>query len=381
MKEILVINQHTTQLFIDIINVLVYRGYSVTLLTGKVVPSYEKLSEEVRVKKLITYNRGNNLSRLTTWLIFTIQAMSILIVGKKKITILATNPPILPVLLSFLRRYQKGGLNVIYYDIYPDILVRLGILKEENIIVNVWNKLNSKLLNIADSNITISEKLASQLRTNSDTAKIDVVYCWTDTSKIKPIVPNKNIERIKYGLVDKFVVLFSGNFGASHSLITIIHVAKKLKDRKGIHFVFIGDGNKKDSLKALARKWELDNVLFLPWQPQELLPLTIALGDVGVVTLGDGIELLSVPSKTYFYLAAGIPILGVAANGSEVEDLVKKYSCGAVFENSEIEKIVSYLNRIKTDHKLYNSLKNSARSAASDFSISNASKIVEILNL
>ena len=67
--------------------------------------------------------------------------------------------------------------------------------------------------------------------------EIKVVYPWTDTSFIKPICKNENWFLAQNKLIDKRVVLYSGNMGITHDLITVLKVAKKLPQLNHLNII------------------------------------------------------------------------------------------------------------------------------------------------
>ena len=73
---------------------------------------------------------------------------------------------------------------------------------------------------------------------------------------------------------------------------------------------------------------KLKNVLLLPYQKKEILPFSLGAADIGIVTLSEGAENISVPSKTYYTLAAGSAIIALASLESELALLIEKYNCG-----------------------------------------------------
>ena len=60
---------------------------------------------------------------------------------------------------------------------------------------------------------------------------------------------------------------------------------------------------------SFKRKNNLSNVTFLPYQESKILPYSFSSADFGIVSLGTGAEGLSVPSKTFYFLASGVTLL------------------------------------------------------------------------
>ena len=111
---------------------------------------------------------------------------------------------------------------------------------------------------------------------------------------------------------DDIVVLYSGNIGTSHDIDSILAAAEILQVDSRIRFVFIGDGSKRFSVEEYISCFPDGNVKYYPFQPEPMLPYTLPLGDISLVSLDEGLEELMVPSKFFSYLAAGSAILAIA---------------------------------------------------------------------
>ena len=135
-----------------------------------------------------------------------------------------------------------------------------------------------------------------------------MIQNWADTSAIEP-GPRDNAFARAHGLVDRFVVMHSGNLGLSQSLETLVDAAALLRDRADVRLVFQGEGVKKAELEARVGALGLTNVLFLPFAPQAQLGESFAAADVFVVSLQRGLAGYIVPSKLYGILAAGRPYI------------------------------------------------------------------------
>lgn len=128
--------------------------------------------------------------------------------------------------------------------------------------------------------------------------------------------------RKKYGWEDKFLVLYSGTLGWVRPLETVIEAARQLADQPSIHFVFLGDGQKKEALENMVRDYGLKNVSFIGLQPLETIPCFLKSSDVLVESLKDvKVAKMAFPSKVYEYMAAGRPIIFGALQGEAIEEL------------------------------------------------------------
>ena len=66
----------------------------------------------------------------------------------------------------------------------------------------------------------------------------------------------------------------------------------------------------------------------MAFRPMEQLPQVMMAGDVHIVTVKRGLEGIVVPSKIYSILAAGRPVLAVAAAQSDAARIVVESGCG-----------------------------------------------------
>ena len=246
-KRITLINQVTGPMFVDMANEFLKKYDEVVLITGSVETTYSKLDERIKLIFRIKYQRKNPIMRILTWLIFFTQSIFYLIFNKNHGKLfLATNPPILPFLISFFSKKTISNSTILIYDIYPDTLSNFGYLNEKSLLFRIWNYLNNRSYDLASEIITISDSMKENLEKKVKSKEIKVVYPWTDTSFIKPICKNENWFLAQNKLIDKRVVLYSGNMGITHDLITVLKVAKEITSiLPQYHFLFIGDGPQK----------------------------------------------------------------------------------------------------------------------------------------
>lgn len=105
--------------------------------------------------------------------------------------------------------------------------------------------------------------------------KIKIIPNWADVSFLKPCSKADNPFLKEYGLSDKFIVLYSGNLGNTHSVETIVEVAERLRCEQDICFVIIGEGGKKKKIGQMVEEKGLNNCRLLPWQPVERIPYSL----------------------------------------------------------------------------------------------------------
>ncbi|MDN3658882.1 glycosyltransferase family 4 protein [Ferruginibacter paludis] len=356
---------------IDIINA--YSNYNNrAFIAGNVVIRNNKLSPSVKREKIISYNRSSALKRLFTWSWGFLQILWLVKTRYRKADLfIVSNPP----LAGLIPLLCTNKFSLLIYDIYPDSLVAQKYISANSFLARHWRNANRKIFQNAHKIFTISEGMKSVLKQYVDANKIEVVSIWTDNSFLKPVEKPENIFIREHNLLDKFLIVYSGNLGHSHSVEVLLEVAREITDPH-IHFVIIGEGDKKNLLIERIQKYQLKNCLMLPLQPVEILPFSLSAADIAVVTLSKEASGLSIPSKTFSLMSVGAPLLCIAAIDSELAVLINDHEIGKCFDPTEIGQMVNFINLVKSDKDYHSTLQLNALKTSKSFGPENAFKFV-----
>lgn len=371
-KSIVFINQNAGYLMIDIINA--HHSYSSrSIISGKITSRNKPVAQDVKWEKIISYNRSSSLKRIFTWGWGFLQILWLVKTKYRKSELfIVTNPPF----AGLIPLFCKNKFSLLVYDIYPDALVAYKYLKGTALITRWWQKANRKIFSHAKNIFTISHGMQQVLSKYIPQERIKIVPIWADNEFLKPIEKKDNLFIKKYNLHGKFLVIYSGNLGVTHSIEVLISVAAAIKDRD-IFFVIIGDGEKQQLIGSLIKKNQLDNCTLLPWQAIDMLPYSLSAADLSVVTLGKEASGLSIPSKIFSLMSVGSPVMCIADLESELGSLVNRYQIGASFLGTEIEKMIEFINDIKSNKDYHNQLQQNALAASKEFGPENAFKFVD----
>lgn len=347
IKKILIVNQNSGYLTIDVVNAFKEQYDEVVVMYGMNRVTERKFHPDIKIQRTIKYNRNSTIKRLWTWGICTIHLFFLLLFKYRGYHVLYyTNPP----MSYFNALFFNNPFSIVVFDTYPDALKLIGI-KESSLVYRLWKKVNKTVFSKAVKIITLSEGMKEQLRYYVETKNVKVVSVWSASDKFKPIAKESNPFLRKYNWIDKFIVLYSGNMGIGHKLEVLIDVAKQVEERNEILFLFIGEGAKKNTLIHLVNKYELQNVHFLTWQDSLTLPYSLAAGDIAVVALEPEATHASVPSKTFNYMAVGAPILAVGSPESELQNLINRYGLGFYSDGKEVSEIQSFVEELLNNKK------------------------------
>jgi colanic acid biosynthesis glycosyl transferase WcaI len=249
--------------------------------------------------------------------------------------VLAMSPPLTLGGAGWLAA-RRWGVPFVFniQDVFPDVAVELGAITNPRVIqlaswLERWSYRRSDAVTVLSEDLR--DNLVTKIRgTVPDaTDRIRVIPNFVDTERIAPRDPEDGTYRSEYGLTGKRVVMYAGNVGFSQSLDLVIEAARSLAERtdtQDVVFVVNGGGSARAQLEEQAA--DLDNVVFVDFQPAERLPEVLAAADIHVVPLRRGLARSSVPSKTYSILAAGRPVVASVDVGTEVARVVEEAGAG-----------------------------------------------------
>lgn len=94
------------------------------------------------------------------------------------------------------------------------------------------------------------------------------------------------------------------------------------------------------------------NVLILPFQPIEKLSNVLTGCHVGLVSLREGLEGMAVPSKIYGIMAAGVPVIAMVPQQSEIAYIIREENCGFIVDPGDVDGLIDAVMELKSDEQL-----------------------------
>lgn len=261
------------------------------------VPEFSKTNKKSRIKNIISYFFGAMTATFK--------------VGKMDYVFSISQPPILGGLLGVWGKWVKRA-KFIYniQDFNPEQVLAVGYSKSKLITdVMMWfDKFSCKRSNLI---ITVGRDLVETVEKRFAGKKVPktvMINNWIDEKEIYPLPQDhsKVVEfKKKYGLDDKFVIMYSGNIGLYYDLENLMKVIEKVKpgtktdDGREVVFAFVGSGSVIDKLMDYREEKHMDNVVFVPYQDKADLIYSLNAGDVHWCVNAKGIKGVSCPSNVY----------------------------------------------------------------------------------
>jgi glycosyltransferase involved in cell wall biosynthesis len=267
-----------------------------------------------------------------------------------RINFFLTQPPLFSMFGPALRSVRAQSYCCLVMDLYPHVLAADGAMSESSLAFRLLRRLALDALSGADRVFAIGRCMRDRLIAEGvPSGKITVVHNWANELAITPVPHDRNPLRERYRLKGELVVLYSGNMGVAHHFDSILGVARRLRGRSDIRFLFLGDGFRRNEVERARRDGQLDNITVDGLQPSELLAYSQSLGDIHFVCLRPQFTGLMVPSKAYSALAAGRPILYEGAAEGEIARMVSEENIGAAVPLGDVDAMTSFVVNMADD--------------------------------
>ena len=370
--KILFLNQMAGPLFRELAEGLSLKmPKNSTLLTGHPdTLAIGSSTSKLIISKAPSYNRRSKLFRVLSWINYSLFAFwKILKADSNTVIFIVSNPPFIGFFILLVNLVKRTRYVVLVYDIHPDILISLGVLSKNSFIARIWKSMNQRVWNRSIAVYTIGSIMAENLTKQFNVKRtklgyVGVIPPWVDVNKIKPIDKNDNPLSSELGQESKITILYSGNMGISHDIGSILQAAKILKSEENIAFLLIGEGEKWQDAVDFQKDNDLSNLRILPFQPEEKLPYTMALADIALVALDEGAEGLMIPSKMFYYMAAGAAVVGICRGRSDMSEIIQNSECGLIIEPKNPEELAAIIKDLSRNVERLNGLKRLSRKSA-----------------
>jgi len=243
-------------------------------------------------------------------------------------------------------------------DRYPDVM--FNNKKKKRILFKLLKQLQTYSLNHFDKIIFETKSDRLDYYKNNGTVSSIVINTWSsiNTSIVdysKPKFWDRN------DLDHKNIVVYSGNIGYSFDKEKLIKMSNKYPE---LFFIILGQGSFYGNLSHDLNIKSSNNILLVPYLPEEEYYHIIVNSLYGLVLLKNDVEVFS--SKITTYLSFNKPVIGAIDKSNEMYNLINN-NCGVVLSEEypripisgiEYEK---YVNNSRITKKLYSKNYNTKR--------------------
>jgi glycosyltransferase involved in cell wall biosynthesis len=264
-----------------------------------------------------------------------------------------TNPPLMIIALALVACVLGRPLIIIAQDIYPEVMVAHGMLRNRSVTGTLLGILFRWAYKRAARVVSLGPKMTNRLRAKGvSAARICEISNWA-TGDLSVARGSANSLLREWGLSANFVLLYSGNLGVAHDSETVLRAVAAAKIHlPQLRLVLIGKGALIEQAMEMAQSLGISEYVQCRSPVHlDLLPQTLGIADLALVTLLPGFEGLVVPSKLLGHMARGIPTLYVGPKDSDVAEVISRSSGGIVVGNGEVEILATRLVALASDRE------------------------------
>jgi colanic acid biosynthesis glycosyl transferase WcaI len=330
--------------------------HQVTVVAGR--PSYDPdeyypfawLRREIRNQVMVqrvgstAYPRHQMRRRVSNYLSYLALALPRALAIRPDVVLAMTDPPVAGIVGAFIARLAGRPFVYNIRDLYPDMAIGGNIVRPNSWIA-LWEQMHRRALRQAARVIVLGDDMRDRILSKGVApARVVVVRDGTSFPASMPEPNDPIVQEIRCGF--PFVVVHAGNLGFYGAWATLLKAAEILRN-ENTGLVFIGDGANRAQLQASVNG--SSNVRFLPFRPADQVPHVMMAGDLHIVTIRRGLEGVVVPSKLYSILAAGRPVLAVAAPESDAARIVCATGCGIAVDPDDPEAVARAICELRND--------------------------------
>ncbi len=236
--------------------------------------------------------------------------------------------------ILLVRIFMKKPILYSIQDMWPGSAVNSGVLSNK-VIAKIFYGIQKVGYKNSDVLTVISDDMKMKVIEQGVTAKkIHTIVNWFDDRTVHEVLWEDNRFVKKYNLSkDKFYVQYAGTMGYVFDYKMVLNVAELLKDYKDIVFQMIGQGSQKEVFIKEKESRGLDNIVFYPLEPQNMVSDVYSTCSICLIPLKKGIIGNSVPSKAGLLMACNRAIVNSVDVDSDYYNMFNKHEMGISASN------------------------------------------------
>ena len=190
--------------------------------------------------------------------------------------------------------------------------------------------------------------------------RIEVLHNWLSPP---PVVGGAGAAPVAlHYLEGRTNFVYAGNMGVAQDMDAFVDLARRMRERTDVGFVFVGRGSETARLKMAAQG--LPNLRVLDEVDPADLPGLLARCHVGIVALHPSHSTHNIPGKLLTYLHAGLPVLARVNSNNDMVALVEQERIGRVVAGDDPMQLHAHALALVDDPDLRSAMGQSGRALA-----------------
>lgn len=265
--------------------------------------------------------------------------------------VVASSPPLTVGLTGFwLSRFKRRPFVFDVRDLWPESITDLGATAPGSFFDRSLGATARLLYRRANRVVVTTEATREALVASgrTDPARTVTIPNGVETGTFTPGDDREEL-RESLGLRHKFLVSFIGTIGLAQDLETVLRAAVRLAGYSTrLHFLFVGEGPRKQYVIDAVARHNLPNFTFLPAQPRERVPELIRASDACLVMLRRApVNRVVIPVRMLEFMSCARPVL-LCAEGQPARVLEQSRG-GLVIEPGDDAALAAAITRCLAD--------------------------------
>jgi colanic acid biosynthesis glycosyl transferase WcaI len=358
----------------DLASALAVRGHQVTVITGRRAYDdpqtlFESNEDWNRVRVIRVRCCGLGKSKKWRRMVDAVSFLAssflrLIFLPRADLIVALTSPPFIGAIGLIIARFQKARFVQWVMDLNPDEAFAAGWLRRDSLTGVALERISCVTMRGADLVIALDRFMQARIISKGvDRRRVRVLPPWSHQPEVRFDAQGRKRFRLRHGLQEKFVVMYSGNHSPCHPLDTVLRAAEVLAHDRNIVFCFVGGGSE---FRRIQRRFadphskpgffDQPNILCLPYHPRSELSASLSAADLHLVVMGQNFVGVVHPCKIYNILAVGCPVMYIGPRPSPTLDILDqpdvKHCYGAVAHGDDIG-LVQHIQRIRDNRTMF----------------------------
>lgn len=301
------------------------------------LPFKRTVEDGVTVFRVFTFQPNNApavISRVMYHVIYSFNAMLLALVLVKKDDVIITSvPPDTNVPVGLMAKKIVGcrwAMDV--RDLWQEAAADLGFVSDRGFLYKTMTAFKRMAYQEVDVFGYVNDQIRDVLKDVYE-AKAPMVHHpnGADLSVFRPSDSDKNCH-----------LIYVSNFGYSNDVDQLLRTIRAVKDIPDFCLNVLGEGERKAEAEKVVRESGARNVHLLGMIPRKEISEHLSKAAAGLILLNPKEAWnFAIPIKAIEYMAAGIPVVGIAGPGTR--RFFEEHACGKIFPAEEFPLLIDYL--------------------------------------
>jgi len=271
-----------------------------------------------------------------------------------------------PIPIHWVMETHRAGVHTprrvaLVWDLLPDSAIALELLRPHSLLTSIASRLNRRTLQSLDWVVVPGHDMKRHLVETyvlRDT-QVEVISNWSDASRL--YLDNNLVLPREQQPQQPFTILLAGGMGRAQDVDQLKRLALMIEGEGEMRLQVVGTGPLIVPLREWVQEQGLGHTTVLDFCEGPEFGHLLSTASVGLVLLHPRLLGLGVPSRTYTYLCAGLPVVALVPPSCEIALQLAQTAAGIVA--ADAERALESLRMLHDDPLLYRNMSAAALQA------------------